>query len=263
MYRIIILMISTLLTWQGIYAQMKNRPQWSYGYFEDFQNSYIEVITAIGFDIADARVKATETLVVRRGMATGATNANVEINGSNIVVISETNSLIKARIVDEYFEKIDYGRYQAYLLIQTAKNPSLSFDPIIFTDKYPFSAHVFVPGMAQIYKGSIGKGSTIIAGELLFTGGVVATECLRRYNMHQMNSTYDNSLKQQYEYNAHICSISRNICIAGIAAVYVWNLIDGIVAKGNKRIFVGDLAHLRVLPYADSESGGVAAVVNF
>lgn len=256
-------MLGALLSLQGAYAQITKCPDWINGYFEELQNTYVEVVTAHGFEPRDARIKATEALLVRRGLSTGSADVKVTTNGDDLQVTTESNLLIKARILDEYIERIEPGLYQAYLLVQTAKNPTLAYDPITVSEKYPFSARVFVPGMAQIYKGSVVKGSCLIAGEVLFVGGVVLTECLRRNYDWKYNMSQNTSAKQLYADYANANRITRNVCIAGVAAVYAWSVIDGIVAKGNKQVHLGKTAELRLTPYADGESGGLAAVVNF
>ena len=40
----------------------------------------------------------------------------------------------------------------------------------------------------------------------------------------------------------------RNIAIAGAAAVYIWNVIDGMTAKGKKHIVIAELASLNFAP---------------
>lgn len=259
MRRIIFLLIGTLFL-QGTYAKEK-RPSWTDGYFKETQNSYIEQVLGCDYQIDNARLKAVQQIIERRSIATG-TGAKVSIDGNNVQVKSEHDLIAKARIIDEYIERKD-GRCSVYLLVQTAKNPTLSFDPVNLTTKYPFSARVFVPGMAQIHKGSIGKGSAMIAGEILFVGGVIATECLSQYYMQKIGETHINASKQHYAQNANICKISRNISIAGIAAVYVWSVIDGIVAKGDPYITIGDAAQLHLSPYADYECGGISATIKF
>lgn len=261
MRRVLIIVIGTLLL-QGAYAQTSKCPKWTEGYFEEAQHSYVEVVSAVGYEPDNARKKAMQQIIERRSMASG-TQATVSMVGNNVQVKSDHDLIAKARVVDEYIERIEAGQYRVYLLVQTAKNPALPFDHVTVSEKYPFSARVFVPGMAQIYKGSVGKGATMIAGEVLMIGGIVATECLRQNYTQQIAMTHNSTLKQYYVQNANICNITRNVCIAGAAAFYAWSLIDGIVAKGNKHILIGDMAQLRIAPYADYESGGVAAVVNF
>lgn len=261
MRRFLMIIIGALLL-QGAYAQTSERPQWTEGYFEEATNSYVEVVSAVGYGPENARKQAMQQVLERRSMASG-TQATVSMTGNDVQVKGEHDLIAKARVVDEYVERIEAGQYRVYLLVQTAKNPSLSFDPVVVSEKYPFSARVFVPGMAQIHKGSVGKGACFIAGEVLFVGGVVVTECLRQNYTRQIATTNYNPLKQEYAKYANTCSITRNVCIAGAVAFYAWSLIDGIVAKGDKHIMIGDLAQIRFVPYADCESGGIAARVNF
>ena len=56
--------------------------------------------------------------------------------------------------------------------------------------------------------------------------------------------------------------IMRNISIAGAAAVYIWNVVDGIVAKGKKHVVVGNAA-LTMAPYTDMNSAGLAINITF
>ena len=51
--------------------------------------------------------------------------------------------------------------------------------------------------------------------------------------------------------------------IAGAAALYVWNLVDGVAARGKSRLVVGEYASLDFNPYADTRSAGVALALNF
>ena len=48
----------------------------------------------------------------------------------------------------------------------------------------------------------------------------------------------------------------------GAAALYVWNIIDGIVAKGKKQIVIGD-ARLGFAPFATDQAGGIALNLKF
>ena len=44
--------------------------------------------------------------------------------------------------------------------------------------------------------------------------------------------------------------------------ISVWNIIDGIVAKGNKHIMIGE-ASVRISPYVVPEHSGVMLTLNF
>lgn len=255
MYRKCISVICTLLLimiWQSTFAQT-DKPAWTSGYFNDMSRSYLEVKTAMGFDRSNAREKAIEQIMEDRGLSTG-TEVKLEVNDHNISLYGSHDLIVKSRIISEYYERVEPGVYKAYLLVQTAKNPTYTFESVKLTDKYPFSMSVFVPGMSQIKKGSNAKGACFIGGEVLFVGGAIVSHCLLNYNLNKMNSTHNSSLRLHYINNANICMTTRNISIAGAVAVYLWNVIDGIAAKGQQHIIYGDA--LSFYPYSDFFSTG-------
>jgi len=173
------------------------------------------------------------------------------------------------------------GRIKIYILIQVQRNVNgkddfYTLDATRFTDRsfekeakianegrYPFSARVFVPGMAQLHKGSTGKGIFFIAAEAACVGGIVATECMRSSYASKVKSTHDADKKRTYMDKRDNCANIRNGFIVGAAAVYLWNVIDGIAAKGKKRsIHLGN-AQLHMIPYMSPQAGGVALSLNF
>ncbi len=244
---------------QGISHQEK--PAWVNGYFKEMPNSYIEVVSAFGYDLNEARGKAAEEAIHRRSLATGA-EATVSISGNDVNVRSSHDVIVKARIIDEYIHHTSHG-YTVYLLVQTAKNPTYQYEPVNVSNEYGFSARVFVPGMAQIHKGSVAKGSIFIAGECLFIAGIVSGQLLANdcYNK-SLTEKYNADIRKAYVDKANSYLTMRNISIAGAAAVYVWNLVDGIVAKGKKHVVVGNAA-LSMSPYADMHSAGLAINITF
>lgn len=154
-------------------------------------------------------------------------------------------SLDTSRYKDSHFDR-QLGEYNAQL-----------------TGRYPFSARVFVPGMAQLHKGSKAKGLFFIVGEAACVGGLVIAESLRASYDSKAVSTQNSEQKKTYYNRADNCENIRNGLIAGAAVLYVWNVIDGIAAKGKKRtVMLGD-ARLRISPYATPQCGGFALSVNF
>lgn len=94
-------------------------------------------------------------------------------------------------------------------------------------------------------------------------GGIVATECMRSSYDSKIKSTHDAGKIRSYADKRDNCANVRNGFIAGAAVLYVWNVIDGIAAKGKKKgIVIGD-AQLRIAPYASPQSGGIALAVRF
>lgn len=143
-----------------------------------------------------------------------------------------------------------------------AENAAMKGGQVQYTEKYPFSARVFVPGMAQIHKGQVGKGVGFIVGEAAFIGGIVAGECLRQSYNDKILRTHSYKIREYYADKANICTISRDVAIAGAVALYVWNVLDGVFAKGKTRIAVGE-AQLRFAPYVTPEAGGLAMSIKF
>lgn len=257
---LILLLLPAVAAW-GQYVRGGNRPAWTEGFFQEEQNSYIEVVSAFGYDEESARNKAAEVAISRRNLATGA-EMKVRVSGGNITVDGDGSLIVKSRIVDEYIEYMPGQGYRVYLLVQTAKNPTLDFEPVNVTDRYPFSMRAFVPGMAQIHKGSTGKGIAFISAEVVMIGGVVAFECMRSYYDGKVSTTHNSDAVKAYIDNARVMSGLRNGFIAGAVAVYVWNVIDGIVAKGERHIMVGE-ASCRISPYVVPDSGGIMLTLNF
>ncbi|MDR1973405.1 MAG: hypothetical protein LBQ31_01890 [Bacteroidales bacterium] len=121
----------------------------------------------------------------------------------------------------------------------------------------------FIPGAAQLYKGSTTKGVLFMTSEFLLIGGIVATESLRATYIAKVNSTHTLSDKRYY---SDMASLNRNISyglIAGAVGVYIWNVIDAIVAKGHKQKMVLTGNNIQIAPYAAPQSGGMALLWKF
>lgn len=222
----------------------KLKPTWaSENYHKVLDNSYLEVAVIRGEqDLTKMRKMAQDEIERRR-------HGTVGVQG---------DIWMKAKLVAEYFDKDGTG----YFLYQTQKNPTYTPESVSSTDNYPFSARVFVPGMAQIYKGSYGKGAAFITGEVLFVGGIVTTEFMRRDYSQKIAQTHNSRDKEYYAQNANICAITRNVCIGGAVALYIWNIIDGAVAKGRPYVSV-DGKKLTFNPYVSSNSTGIALTFKF
>jgi hypothetical protein len=111
--------------------------------------------------------------------------------------------------------------------------------------------------MAQLYKGSNAKGAMFIVGEIALIGGVTATEVKRASAESKINTTFNVSQRNSYIDEADNMQNARNILIVGAAAFYVWNVIDGLVAKKPND------SRLAIMPYIDSHSTGLALTLNF
>lgn len=220
------------------YAQtLADKPEWAkkIGIVADGNKttSYVEVfkIFAIGRDFADESVLE-------------------KLNGKEHKIL---------RVYEG--EYVSPGR-NYYYLVQVCKNSlCYEWEEVVEGTKYPFSARVFVPGMAQIYKGSKVKGGLIIGGVALGVGGIVTS--------FSMKSSYDKLIQEDPKHKATYSSTAdtwQNVgwgCIAFTAAVYIYNLIDGSVSRGKEHIMLKPRRHnLSVVPMTSPRGDiGIAAQI--
>lgn len=242
--------------------QFKERPFWAIdGYTMELENSVIMEIHADGNSFNEAYTKATNLIQEEQSRRTGlrSTISKTE-NSLNVTSSDELTvaSYEKARF-DEYLPN---GIYRVYLLVQIANHPQIKVEPVSYTDNYPFSSRVLVPGMAQIHKGSTAKGIVFIVSEVATIGGIVAFEGLRASYESKINTTHDAKDRQYYIDNASNMQNVRNGFIAGATAIYLWNVIDGITAKGKKHIQIGNLS-MNLNPYATADNAGILLSMNF
>lgn len=172
---------------------------------------------------------------------------------------------IVCREIDDYWEEVD-GKYSVDILYTvTDKNAyGGSYDDQIKVTTSYGAAGFFsiVPSVAQFYKGSVVKGSLILAGEVAAAGGILLCENTR--------SSYVKKMHEQPKYAAEYNSLAdtwetgRNICIGAAAAIYVYNLIDAFTAKGARRVVVKrGRTSLQAAPYIEQRSFGMGLTYKF
>lgn len=168
------------------------------------------------------------------------------------------------RIIEEYWEFKNDWAY-GYFLVQISNDISCNnWERVeMNTTKYPFSGRVFVPGMAQIYKGSKVKGGIIIGAEALGVAGIVTSFSMQASNLALIQQ--DPKHKATYANNANTWQNVGYGCIAFTAAVYIYNIIDGIVAPGKPHIQIGSKSYdVAFAPMATPRGDfGLAMQVNF
>lgn len=246
-----------LLSGSTIANAQTTPPKWKSMGVKDLRNSYLEVVSGVASKIDEARDKAAQEIVRRRNLTADAT-LNVRVVDGKITSSGSRDLVVSARILDEYVEPLVHEGYRVYMLVQTLKHPSFSYENVVVSDDYPFSARAFVPGMDQLYKGQKTKGVLFIAGEVVCVGGIVLAENMRLSNENLIGSTYNVNQRITYTDNANLWSNIRNGCIAAAAAVYVWNIIDAAASKGGRYVDVVSLT-----PYAGTETAGLALTINF
>lgn len=172
---------------------------------------------------------------------------------------------IVCREVDEYWEQ-SRGKYAMDVLYTVADKNAYggSYDDrITVSSKYGAAGFLsIIPGVGQFYKGSPVKGSFILGGEILASGGIILCESTRASYVKKMKE----QPKHASEYNSRADSweTGRNVCIGAAAALYVYNLIDAFAAIGAKHVIVQQgRATLSTIPYTDNCSFGIALALKF
>lgn len=244
----------------GQTSDNSKRPFWTDGYFKELSNSYIEVVSAFYYDLDGAKNKAANEIVKRRSLATGA-ESKVAISRDELQITSEHNVIVKARIIDEYVEHSISG-YKVHLLVQTAKNPTYSYESVSLSDDYKVAGRAFVPGMAQLYKGSKAKGYSIISAQVLSVASIIL--CENQRSSYQKKAIEQPKFAREYSDKASNWETGRNISIGIAAGIYIYNIVDAFVAKGKKRIVVNSKdTSLHFTPQISPNSASLAVVFNF
>ncbi|MDE5595390.1 MAG: hypothetical protein K2I89_07455 [Muribaculaceae bacterium] len=200
------------------------------------------MITSSGFEngvvvVSDYKSKVTDSKTFNNGRLSDIQEdvfvANNKVQGNEVK--------LNLKRIAEYWEQDKNGNYHLTTLYQKSLNQNPSFDDVELTTKY--GAHglwrsAIVPGWGQFYKGSYLKGGLILGGTVALVGGIIFTENQRADYVNKISKTHSAEIKKSYATKRDHFATGRNICIGAAAALYVYNLIDAIVAPGARRVVV-------------------------
>ena len=259
-YLLFILMV--LLPTMCLARQGGGKPSWLSGYHKDLGNSYIDVFSGVDHTDDGARQKALQRIVDERSRASGRRYSLRENNGE-VTLDSEDNLNVKCRVVDEYHRMNDNGLIEVYLLVQTARHPELAFEPVSVSDHYPLSARVIIPGLTQMYKGNTVKGACLLGGVAAL--GVGALFCENQRSDYQNKIHQQPKFAQSYNTKANNFETARNVCIGAAVALYIYNVIDAVAAKGKRRVVVNMNRNggFAFCPIVSPEMGGISLAYHF
>ena len=280
-FLLLILLLSNRFDIEAKTVSDKIKPRWLTSSLpENISPSYIFIsASGSGASLEEARqrtlVNLTTKLEHERGIKiSSSVKVNSEaqrINGRRTQNTVQTfqmecteddkNITLTTRAIDEYWEKSDYGNFICYILytVSDTNYTGGSYDDDIkLTSSYGAKGFFMslIPDVGQLYKGSKMKGACIMGGEILLIGGIIATESLRSSYVKKMNE--QPKFFQTYNTKADNCENARNICIGAAAALYVYNLIDAIVAPGAKRVIVKKNRYPVIQPVSNRDMSGVS-----
>ena len=256
------------------------KPRWMTGNLPEATAAFIfQRAQGTGRTLEEARRNALSDLVSRveheRGIkVTNSQQLSYEMADGNVrereafqMEISENGQEIRlsCKGVDEYWEAKD-GRYTVTDLftINTRPDAGLSADNVRLTTSYG-AAPVFysiIPGVGQIYKGSVVKGSLILGGSALCVAATILCESQRAH--------YAKRMKENPEYvdfyrdRKSSWETGRNVAIGAAAALYIYNLIDAAIAPGRRRVVIDKKRYEYSFgPVITSETIGAGLAINF
>lgn len=216
---------------------------------------YFKVIENSGASleaIKNQNLSALATYIGQANQISSSVQANIAFDASTgdekdeYVISYHTESSTEefhAKLVDEYWElkRLDNGQqmYAYYALFAVSATKQMPhYDQFFTTKSYGGAglARSIVPGMGQIYKGQVGKGTGIMISEAAGIASIIYCESMR--------SSYHNKMIEQpkfakeYHNKETNWQMARNISIGVTAAIYVYNLIDAALASGAKRVVI-------------------------
>lgn len=243
------------------------KPQWLHKQPKPTNSSFkYEVISVSAKSLDEARNKCLTELISSSGLSRGVIVSSdykskeklsqewingklterVDYNSRTDISAKSKESEIFVENIDEYWTCDNTGTYyltKLYAKSELGRTPL--FDNVELTTKYGaqgFWRSAIVPGWGQFYKGSYLKGGLILGGTVALAGGIILTENQRADYEKKINKTHDAEIKRSYATKRDNLATGRNICIGAAAALYVYNLIDAIVAPGARRVVVNQRA---------------------
>ena len=171
----------------------------------------------------------------------GRLTETYDVNTDHKTEMKSAPQTLYMKKVAEYWER--HGgqyRYTAAYAKSELGTPPL-YDNVTATRNYGARGlwrSMIIPGWGQIYKGSTAKGCTILGATALCAVGIVVADNQRTDYVKKISHTHDASLIKTYRTKRDHWATGRNVCIGAVSALYIYNLIDALVAPGAERLVV-------------------------
>lgn len=278
-----------MLAWTAP-ASAGGRPEWVRKGEQSMNNKrsntsyYFKIVSTVGRDLAALRSNQINNLSEHIGQEnkiegkaeTEITNKELggeQAESSTTFRMTFTNDfsadVFVAKVVDEYWEQNFDGLYVYYTLYAVSeKGVTPVFDSFSTSSSYGAApvAMSIIPGLGQWYKGSKVKGICMFAAEAVAAAGIIVCDNQR--------ASYIKKAKEQpkfvkeYSSKADNWETGRNVCIGVAAGIWVYNIVDAIVAKGTRRVVVkkangGGLSMTPFVIPGESSGAGLSVAYHF
>lgn len=172
---------------------------------------------------------------------------------------------IRCKEVDTYWEEVRIGgndQLKHTILYQViAPNLSVEFEETTTTTQYGTHGlwrSMIIPGWGQFYKGSTAKGAMFLGGTAALAGGMVYCQSRIINSRNLAAQTYNPEHLRIYSRRISNFSTARNVCIGATAALYIWNLVDAVVAPGARRVVIRPVMNFGGYSLENSNNGADA-----
>ena len=289
MRRLLILTASILLGISSIYAQElsdKVKPQWmkhaplskTYGicyvpvtvYTTDWQSASTLALNELSrhlprnWNVTTITDVERESYMEREG--TNKIGANKRTQTYKLYVRNEGDPVtIRCKEVDAYWKEVQIGgnnQLEYTILYQViAPNSMADFEETIVSTQYGVCGlwrSMIVPGWGQFYKGSKAKGAMFLGGTAALAGGMVYCQSRIINSRNLAAQTYNPEHLRIYSRRISNFSTARNVCIGATAALYIWNLVDAVVAPGARRVVIRPVMNFAGYSLENSNNGADA-----
>ena len=254
-YRSFLLLAASFIV-SFVSAFADERPLWLKGEMPPQSNStyYFSINYGEGLSIKEALNAADMALISQLTSAAGITvsgETKYEIfyyldsqkSVESEIGTSDYNINIKDihlafKVADTYITR-EQNLYSVAVLYEVARNPdNVRYDPVEYTSNYGARGlwrSAIIPGWGQMYKKQYAKGIAILAVEAAAVSVACVAENQRSSYMGKIKATTDPDAIKFYQNKANESKNLRNGLFIGAAAVYVYNLVDAIAAKGRTK----------------------------
>lgn len=199
------------------------------------------VIASAGFQSgmlvrSDYRTETIDKKVWKDGKPVDYTSDTFVVSSD----ISGKDVQLYIKDIDEYWAYTKDGNVQLTKLYAKSISEKFSgFENLEVTTKYGAKGlwrSAIIPGWGQFHKGDNLKGTLFLGGTAACAVGIIITEAQRSDYNRRLTQTHDINQIKNYQTKRDNAATARNVCIGAAGALYVYNLIDAMVAPGARRI---------------------------
>ena len=250
-------------------------PPWVNGDYPPKSNDtyYFMVTDGTGKTLNEARADADLGIVGSLMRAAGVT-----VSGSQIerMLHEERGTEIDERVTSQYeynfeldrvhmaFKAVDTywvkngNTYNCKVLYEVAENPSrVTYDPVEYTTKYGARGlwrSMIIPGWGQMYKKSYAKGVIILALEAGALSTALVFNNQHSSYINKSKATTDPAAIKFYQNKANKARNMSSAFFIGAGAIYIYNIVDAIMAKGKMRYVKPNGQGFSFSPYFDPQT---------